>query len=494
MTIGDATLSRSTLTPGQVVTPERSATPDALVTITHSASQAIVTGNSVACNAGGLHTDNSYLRQFDLSAFGISAVFNVTQVEVGVEQAVGAGGSQPLTVNLYTKINPAGALTWANLSPIGTASATVTDQSLTLLTVPVAGAAPAGSVLVVEVFTPNGQTAGNSFFVGSNAAGQTAPSYLAAAGCGVTEPTDTAAIGFPGMHIVMNVTGDTTAAPAACDNPADVPWLTVTPTGGTTTGRRQQHRSRWASTPPAWPLGTYNAVLCVTSNDPQTPLVEVPVSLTVQEQGGNVVEVCRTPNVAIPDGNPTGVSDTITVPDALTILDFDVYIRAPHTWVGDLAFTLQHVETATTATLINRPGNPTSTFGCSGDNYDVTVNDEGPNTPIENQCGATAPAITGNAPGGDPPGPVLAAFDGQSTQGNWVLTATDAAAGDTGTLVEWCVRVTVPAAGDPNINVSPAEHGQHAGAQRHHQPDAERGQHGRREPDLEHLRGGYGRA
>ena len=57
------------------------------------------------------------------------------------------------------------------------------------------------TVLVVEVFTPNGQTAGNSFFIGSNALGQTAPSYLAAADCGVTEPTDTAAIGFPGMHI-----------------------------------------------------------------------------------------------------------------------------------------------------------------------------------------------------------------------------------------------------------------------------------------------------
>ena len=47
------------------------------------------------------------------------------------------------------------------------------------------------------MFTPEGQTAGNSFFIGSNAAGQTAPSYLAAAACGVTEPTDTAAIGFP---------------------------------------------------------------------------------------------------------------------------------------------------------------------------------------------------------------------------------------------------------------------------------------------------------
>ncbi len=142
VTIGDATLSRSTLTPGQVVTPKRPDTPDSLVTITHSVSQAIVSGNSVSCNASGLHTDNSYLREFDLSAFGISSALAVTQVQIGVEQASGASGSQPLTVNLYTKINPAGALTWANLSPIGTAAATVSDQSLALLTVPVAGTAP----------------------------------------------------------------------------------------------------------------------------------------------------------------------------------------------------------------------------------------------------------------------------------------------------------------------------------------------------------------
>ena len=105
------------------------------------------------------------------------------------------------------------------------------DQNLTLFTVPVTGAAPAGSVLVVEVFTPEGQTAGNSFFIGSNPDGETGPSYLAAADCGVTEPTPTAAIGFPDMHIVMNVTGDTEAT--GCSFPTDVPWLSETPTAGT---------------------------------------------------------------------------------------------------------------------------------------------------------------------------------------------------------------------------------------------------------------------
>ena len=271
---------------GQTVIPDRPATPD-LTTITHSTSQAIVPGNSVACNAGGLHTDNSYLREFDLPAFGITGPFAVSQVEFGVETALGATGNQPVTVNLYTKINPAAPLTFGNLSPIGSASVQVSDQNLTLFTAPVAGVATAGSVLVVEVFTPEGQTAGNSFFIGSNPDPETAPSYLAAADCGVPEPATTAAIGFPDMHIVMNVTGSGDVT--GCVAPSDVSWMSVAPTSGTTTGG--------TSTPVQVTLnstglavGSYTANLCVTSNDPDagpgngTELVQVPVTLDVINQ------------------------------------------------------------------------------------------------------------------------------------------------------------------------------------------------------------------
>ncbi|MCO5207309.1 MAG: immune inhibitor A [Anaerolineae bacterium] len=194
---------------GVRATPESQANRD-LVTITHSATNNIVQFNSVSCNAGGLHTDNSYLRVFDLDSFGITDNFDVTEVEIGIEQALGATGSQPISVNLYTLTDPNAPLTFGNLTPIGSTDTTVSDQSLTLWTASVTGTAPAGSVLVVEIFTPDGQTTGNSFFIGSNPDGQTGPSYLAAAACGVPEPLPTGDLGFPGMHIVMNVTGDTT--------------------------------------------------------------------------------------------------------------------------------------------------------------------------------------------------------------------------------------------------------------------------------------------
>ncbi|MEA3337407.1 MAG: ExeM/NucH family extracellular endonuclease [Chloroflexota bacterium] len=285
VTIGDLGFSAAGEGAG-VRVPQTPSSPEGLTTITHSLTQNIVSGNSVSCNNGVGHTDNSYLRVFDLESFGIFDAFDVTQVEFGVEVATSATGGQPLSVNLYTMIDPLAPLTFGNLALIGSSPDTVPDQSLTLYTVPVAGAAPAGSVLVVEVFTPDGQTAGNSFFIGSNPDGQTAPSYLAAAACGVPEPTDTAAIGFPGMHIVMNVTGDTVAG-GACTAPSDIPWLTVAPDNGSNAGGTDTPVDvTFDSTGLA--NGVYLGNLCVTSNDPdpgpgnETELVIVPVELTVR--------------------------------------------------------------------------------------------------------------------------------------------------------------------------------------------------------------------
>ncbi|MBT8383243.1 MAG: DUF4397 domain-containing protein [Ignavibacteria bacterium] len=185
------------------------------ITITHSATQTITTGNSVSCNAGGLHTDNSYFRAFDLPSFGITNDFNITEVSIGIETAAGTGGTQPITVNLWTSSQPFPTGFPGSVTQIGTASLNVPDQTLTVFPIAVTGTAPAGSELVVEIFTPDGQTAGHSFFIGSNADGETGPSYLLAADCGVTTPTPTGSIGFPNMHIVMNVTGDEAGGPTA---------------------------------------------------------------------------------------------------------------------------------------------------------------------------------------------------------------------------------------------------------------------------------------
>ncbi len=72
------------------------------------------------------------------------------------------------------------------------------------------------------------------------------------------------------------------ALPAGtCSTIEDIPWLSESPTGATTTGG--------TSTPvtvtfdaTALTAGTYTAELCITSNDPDESTVHVPVTLTVE--------------------------------------------------------------------------------------------------------------------------------------------------------------------------------------------------------------------
>ncbi len=185
--------------------------------------------NSVSCNdgaAGGFdHTDNSYFRAFSLGAFPQG--FTACAVEFGIEQADAGGVDQPITVRLYS--NTGGAFPAGTRTQVGTATVNVTDQTLTLFRVPLTATVPAGAELIAEVFTPDGQPASNTFFIGSNNTAETGPSYIAAATCGITTPTTTTAIGFPNMHIILNVRG----GPAG---PAPAPVLTVTPAGGANFG------------------------------------------------------------------------------------------------------------------------------------------------------------------------------------------------------------------------------------------------------------------
>lgn len=180
--------------------------------ITHSSDTSTITQfNSVSCNAGGLHTDNSYLRNFQLSTFDLEKGYNISSVDIAIEEATGAGGSQPLDVNLYSRDKPCADNTpflFTDLTPVGSTSTTINDGPMQLINVPVSGKVGGDACLVVEIFTPDGQGAGNSLFIGSNPNGETDCSYLAALDCGVPDPLCTGSLGFPTMHVVMVVNGD----------------------------------------------------------------------------------------------------------------------------------------------------------------------------------------------------------------------------------------------------------------------------------------------
>jgi hypothetical protein len=252
-------------------------------TITESVSQEIIALNSVSCNAGGLHTDNHYLRAFDLPTFGIDADFAITSVDIGIEQALGATGTQPAEIRLYTL---EGDFLFANLTLIAEADVTVADQQLSIINMPVEGVIPAGSLLVVDFFTPNGQGAGNSLFVGSNNLGQTAPTYLAASDCGVPEPTPTGDIGFPNMHLVMNVTGDVGSQ--------DIPWLSELPITGTVNADSVFNISV-SFDAMTYTVGTYTGTLKIKTGDTQNPTILVPVTMNVVAKTNTYLPLAKKP-------------------------------------------------------------------------------------------------------------------------------------------------------------------------------------------------------
>ena len=169
-------------------------------------------------------------------------------------------------------------------------------------------------------------------------------------------------------------------------------------------------------------------------------------SVCTQTGGGGTVTFCSNLTAPLPIPDNGTASNDLVIPDDISISDLNFYVDATHSWVGDLAFVLERVDLATVTTPINQPGVPATTFGCSGDNYDVTIDDEGTDGNVETTCLGAPPAIAGSLVGGDPANAsLLTAYDGLSTAATWRLTVSDNAGGDTGTLNDWCIEVPAPA-------------------------------------------------
>ena len=153
-----------------------------------------------------------------------------------------------------------------------------------------------------------------------------------------------------------------------------------------------------------------------------------------------VANYCRTPNLAIPDNNTTGVTDSQAVATTGTLTNLRMSFNITHTYMGDLTLIL--TKGATSVTLLQRPGNAanTGTSGCSGNNGNVIV-DNAATLTLESNCGSGTPAYTSG--GSYKPNNPFTPFVGQSLDGTWSLRAFDAAGTDVGTLVQWCLLPTL---------------------------------------------------
>jgi len=125
-----------------------------------------------------------------------------------------------------------------------------------------------------------------------------------------------------------------------------------------------------------------------------------------------VLDVCDSPNLAIPDNNANGVSTSILVEQDSEVTSIKLDLDLTHTYVGDLQVKLTS-PAGTTVILHNRSGG-------SADN------------------------IVGTYPDDLDPAESMDAFLGENMSGNWRLTVSDHAGYDTGTINEWCLHIGYP--------------------------------------------------
>lgn len=127
-----------------------------------------------------------------------------------------------------------------------------------------------------------------------------------------------------------------------------------------------------------------------------------------------------TPEMNIPDNNPTGARDTINFTEAATLASIRVKVNISHTFIGDLKITLI-APSGTAVVLRNRNGGNTQNLQTTFD-FNTT--------------------------------PGLAALSGQSIQGNWTLFVQDLAARDAGRLNMW--ELEIQAGGVSTISLEEA--------------------------------------
>ncbi|GJM21401.1 MAG: hypothetical protein DHS20C15_13160 [Planctomycetota bacterium] len=138
-------------------------------------------------------------------------------------------------------------------------------------------------------------------------------------------------------------------------------------------------------------------------------------------------------NLAIPDFDPTGLTDSIFVTNPYTVGDVNLEVSIDHTWTGDLQVFLEH--DGVEVLVVDRPQFPVLPFGCDQDNWiAIQLDDEGTGGAIEDQC-----QLGGNltSPPAYTPASTLSAFDGMSARGRWNLRIVDNADMDLGSLVSW---------------------------------------------------------
>jgi len=138
----------------------------------------------------------------------------------------------------------------------------------------------------------------------------------------------------------------------------------------------------------------------------------------------------------IPDNDPGGVDDSISVPDFRLISDLNVYLDVSHGAVGNLVVSLTSQYSGETITVLNLPGNPPGE--CSENDIIAILDDEAAQS-VDTKCSAYPLAISGIYQPTQP----FNRFSRMLAAGTWKLNVSDKHDANTGSLNHWCLEASL---------------------------------------------------
>lgn len=136
-------------------------------------------------------------------------------------------------------------------------------------------------------------------------------------GSGITDWTSFGGLGLPFTGTAFRLFGSVSGC-----TPANIPWLDASPTGGTVDpGSSESVTVIFDSTGLAF--GEYAAALCLENNDPVNPLIEIPVTMMVEESAAIQISPASL-SFSLPLGVQATTPLTITNP-GVGDLDWEIF-------------------------------------------------------------------------------------------------------------------------------------------------------------------------
>ncbi|MFK8029875.1 MAG: proprotein convertase P-domain-containing protein [Gammaproteobacteria bacterium] len=160
---------------------------------------------------------------------------------------------------------------------------------------------------------------------------------------------------------------------------------------------------------------------------------------------------CSSPDAAIPDNTPGGVSDVLSITELGSVIDMSVSLNISHPYIGNLVANLTNNTTGASIELINSPGSANISGGCPFADVDVALDDDASEL-TSNACDNASPALGGSWK----PNEMLSTFEGSDFTGDWTLQVIDTTASNAGTLNQWCLDIVagppVPDTDEDGVN------------------------------------------